>query len=258
VHYIELREEAVKSWEHFISDKIVYAYQVSESLSDARSMVSSEGYLNGRFWIEMNFVLKGERHSIYNAITSCLANHIEGIIDPCEHGSHCGSVGGDSPVLVEVTYLVDPPQGVALKGVPSMVWLKRLNFMEGSLGHASDLLSKSFFGLGIPSLDDRELSPTGNSIEACQSPDGLVQCSPHTVNGITSDQANPGRDVMEFHCDDVLSMFYIILAGDGIGLRWRCGAERIKRSLQSIEVFLRPTNLAVRIGHAGHENSVSV
>jgi hypothetical protein len=250
VHYVELREEAVKFWEHFESNELVYAHEIVKSLSDAGGIVPSEGYLDGRFWIEVNLVLKGKWDSVYKAIINRLSVDIKEI-ETSDYSSHGSSMSGNSSMLIQITDLVQPPQRVTFKGVPSMVWLKRFDLTEGCVGNSGKLALESSTPVMVPIGNDGELSAPRRSAEACQCPDGLIQRSTHTVNGISSDEANPGRNVMEFHGDDVFSMFYIVLAGNGIGLRWRGVTEGIKRSLQGAEVFLRPTNLRIGIGHAG-------
>ena len=153
-------------------------------------------------------------------------------------------------MLVEVTYLVKPPQRVTFKGVPSMIWLKRLNFVEGSIRDTDNLSLESPTPLTVPHFDDRELRTGGDSLETRQSPNGLVQGRSHVVNSISSEEANFGRNIGKLKPCDMPLIFYIVITSEGISLRWRKG---IDFRPESLKVYLRPTNLCVGVSHAWHD-----
>lgn len=251
VHYVELREEAIKSWEHFQSDDLVYLGNAINGLSNT-GFVPAEGYLDGRFWLELQFVLTRERDANYVAIIRCFSDDV-GFANPIEHSAQNGGITRNSSVLVEVTYLVKPPQRVTFKSVPSMVWLKRLNLTDGSVRDTRELPLESVTSFAVPHLDDRKLDvPRGYSPETRQSPHGLVEGRSQTVKDITSDQSNLRRNIVERNLYNVLLMFYVVIAGNGIGLRWRI-AEGQEFPFESFEVRLRPTQLRVGIGQARHK-----
>ena len=157
----ELRKEAQKSWEHHICGKIVYLPQ-SFAIFANRQRVGMpcvslpEIYLKADAWIELQFCLVGERNAHYVAIIESLDAKIKrstlrdravtgleaekvSLRDGRKRNDDFTSVRRNSPVLVEVADSVQPPEGMRLIGVPSMVRLKRFDFVDCLCRNSSDL-----------------------------------------------------------------------------------------------------------------------
>jgi hypothetical protein len=84
----------------------------------------------------------------------------------------------------------------------------------------------------------------------------LVQGGPHIVDSISRDKANLVGSIMQLHPQDMPLIFYVILAGKGIGLRWR-STEGSKFWPKSIKMFLRPTQLRIRAIHTRDNESIN-
>src|ERR1700687_3625273 len=108
-----LLEESRKSWDHIVSDEIVYALDSSEITIDARAEVSKH-YLEGSVWIEVHltFEAHGDAHYIvilmFDERASGKREHID------KFGNV--SVDRDSPVLIDVAKQIQPPKKVTLDG----------------------------------------------------------------------------------------------------------------------------------------------
>lgn len=256
MHYVELREEAIKSGEHFHSNESVYFDQSLKRLSNSRG-ITPESYLNGRIWIECHFVLQGERNADYVAVICGAHNDIVSEFqgDAVDCPAHGNAVGRKPSVLVEVTHLVQPPQRVTFESVSSVIWLKRLDFAKSGIGHAGDLSLEPLASVTVPNFDYRELSFSRDSVQSGQRPYSLIESRTHVVNSVPRDKANFRRDIVELRANDIPFLFFILVFGNGISLRWR--AESADFGIKGIQVILRPTQLRVGIGHAQHGKSIA-
>lgn len=252
MHYWELREESIKSWEHASSNEIVYFDESFEGFSDA-GHITPESYMNGRVWIECHYVFQGKGDVNYVALISGLHDDVfsQRERNTINSPAHLNAVGGKSLVFVEVTEFIKSPEGMAFKSIPSVIRLKRLDFTEGFVRDSFDLAHESFSALAIPLSDNRELRMPRRPLKSSQSPNSLIESSAHVVDGIPSNQTNLLGDVMELHPNDMHLLFFIVLSGNGISLHWR--AEPSDFGIKGIEVILRPTQLRIGIGHARHE-----
>jgi hypothetical protein len=266
VHYEDLREESHKSWQHSVSDEIVYlpeaVFGLNKGIGISDRIAPAEIYRNGDAWVELQFVLVGERGAHYVAIIESLNSDVL----PCSFGKvnqDFPSVGRNPPVLVEVTHSVEPPQGMSFVGCPSVIRLKRFDLSDG--------IVRDILDLGCPPLDvpvglrqmreDRELSAVSGEFrnlerQVRQTPDQLIQGGSHTVERIADDQTRGVRDIVMPEAKDVPLSFQIIITLKGIWLSFR--DEPLKFNIEGVKMYLRPTKFQIGIEESGHiPNNVS-
>lgn len=249
-----LHKEALKSWDHFQTDEIIYLSDAFTGFGDSRS-IPAETYRNGSGWLELQFMLHGERDAYYKAIISrvnseCSASVISGGHER-EISIKNAAIGRNSPVLVEVTHLVQPPQRVIFIGCPSMIWLKRFNFTEGFRGGSDNLLFESLKAINCGHLDNRELCATGNSVKPCEAPDELIKSGAHVVESISDNQTNFRGNIHQMQAEDVSLIFYFVLTNKSVGIRRR--AEGPEFGIQSVKMFLRPTDFQFGLVYSRHD-----
>lgn len=160
--HFDLREESHKSWKHHICNEIVYLPESFPVFADGegvgiQSVSLPEIYLKGNAWIDLQFSLVGERNAHYVAIIESLHTNVERIRrakstlstgfktkdfsarDVRKDNFDFAAISGDSPMLVEVAESIQSPQRVCSVGCPSVVWLKRFDFVDSLRGNSRNL-----------------------------------------------------------------------------------------------------------------------
>ena len=255
MHYAILREEAHKSWQHSVSDEIVYLPEaisvLDESVGIGDGITPAEIYRDGNAWVELQFILVGERGAHYVAIIEALdRNEL-----PRSFGKvnqDFASVGRNPPVLVEVTHSVEPPQRMSFVGCPSVIRLKRFDLSDSIVRDILDLSSPPLdvlVGFGQP-REDGELSTVGGEFwnlerQVRQTPNQLIQGGSHTVKSVANDQTRRVRDIVMLEPKDVPLSFKIIVTLKGIWLSFR--DEPLKFNIESVKMYLRPTEFQIGI-----------
>lgn len=123
-----LLEEARKSWDHGISDKVIYLLQPVKSAHNPL-MGIAKSYINGSSWIDshLTFEIEGNTH---DACLLIMDNEVS------ECGREIGEVkirnraiGGNSAMLVNNAEQIQSSQQMAADccRVLSSVWLKRFD-----------------------------------------------------------------------------------------------------------------------------------
>ncbi len=243
-----LREEARKSWEHIVSDEIVYVGDVVSSEADPGICVS-EGYANGASWVELHLTLGPKRHTHYSAIIERLQlgnSHDRG----GKLEVNKGGVDGNPPVLVDVAYCVEPPQKVVCHGIPSMVRLKRFDDPDGPRWHSPG--SQLQHPL-IPPFLYRKLnrSGRGRGSDLGQAPSQLIESGAKAITAVSNDQWNCARSGHQLDPQEIPLILNIILIGKSIGISLNKSAHLLP---ERVQVFLRPSGLQVGVSQA-HRNS---
>jgi hypothetical protein len=260
VHYAALREEAHKSWQHSVSDEIVYLPEsipiLNQAIGVEDRIALPEIYRNGDAWIELQFVLVGDRNANYVALIERFNGDkfSDGL---GEMGEDFASISGNPPVLVEVTHSVEPPERMRFTGFSSVVWLKRFDLCDGLVGDIPHLALPSFnisegFGRVV---EDRELSSIGGEFrnldrQARQTENQLIQGRAHAVQRISHDQRRRIRNIMMPKAKDVPLICKIIVTLKGIRLSFV--DELPEFDIESLKVHLRPTNFQIGIDYSGH------
>ena len=250
-HYWELYKEAIKSWQYSVSDKVVYVGKSVDGFADPR-LVAAESYNDGIGWIEADFILEGDRHAHYVALIGCFKSDLDFFLggETVKPSLDHGAVRGYPSMFVDVTYLVNPPQRMCFEGISSVIWLKRVDLAYRFGWNPSNASLETLPCFFSPFFDNRPLSAPWNTLNSCQIPDGLVESRSHAVNGITSDQTHLCGDSRQLHPKDVPLMFYIVVAGNGIGVSLRTEFNNLV--IKELKVMLRPFDFGVRVGHARH------
>lgn len=238
-----LLEEARKSWEHALSDKVVYVLQPLKIASDS-FMGIPKGYVDGRYWIESHLTFEIKRDTHHACI---LVKFDERYASPGEVReavvTNC-AVGRNPSMLVNVAEEIQPPEQVALDGcgIPSVIWLKRFDEGCGICGYASGVPSESFV---VSDFENRELSAVriGRG-QFRQSPYKLVQGRTEAVQEVADDQRNLVGNVFDVKAKDVPLIFNIVLFDNSYRFRFAKGAEPIPHV---IKMFLRPDGLQIGV-----------
>lgn len=246
-----LREEAHESWQYTITDEIVYLPDFIGA-DDNTSRNVSEIYLKGDVWVEVEFRLLGQRNTKYTAIIDVFKGDISGT--PRHLEFDMGTIGGNSPMLVEVTHSVQPPQKILLKGCRSVCWLKVSDYGSGICGDIGEAHFESSFGVGIPHLNDRKLDPAtrNNNIQLSQTPDELIEAGAHTVKGIPASEGNTVGNVEQLNCEDVPLIFKIFLSKKSAGIRF---VENPKLSIEYFKMTLRPVQFQIGVSQSGPDHA---
>lgn len=263
MHYITLREEAQKSWQHSLSDEIVY-FPESLSILNQDQALGVDGrialpeiYRNGDAWIELQFVLVNDRNANYVALVERFnGDKFSNALGKVSEDF--ASVSGNPPVLVEITHSVEPPERMRFVGFPSVVRLKRFDLRNGLVGDIPHLAVPPFnistrFGKVV---EDRELSSVRGEIgnldrQTRETENELIQGGSHTVQRISDDQRGRIGNVMMLEAKDVSLICKIIVTVKSIRLSFV--DELLKFNVESLKVYLRPTNFQIGIDHSGHE-----
>ena len=122
---LDLREEARKSWDYVISNKVVSIEQMVDGNGNVVSLpLSAEQYTRSETWTEC--LILGRNDELYCAIIE---------VPSLETGGYRHSKGAmyspnrNSSVLVDIPQMVEPPQRVVTKIIPVVVRLQRLDYI---------------------------------------------------------------------------------------------------------------------------------
>jgi hypothetical protein len=246
-------EEACESWQYAVSDKFVYLSESTEALGNSGD-VPTEIYfkLHGR--IKIQFMLEGDRNAYYEAIICRFGDNVAEISDrqSGEVDHSLTPICRNPPMLVEVTYLVQPPKRVCFIGCPSVIWLKRFDLANGFTGDVNEPIVKRV-QLGSSqdwAVNNRESSTfTRDSLQSSQTPNQLVQGGPHIIDRISSDQANGVGDIKQIKAEDVPLMFKVILSRKSIGIRM---GKSVEFQIKKVKMALCPSKFHLGICCSAH------
>ena len=235
-----------------LDEEFVYLDESSEVLGDTGN-IPTEIYLKCHSCVEIQFALKGDRNAYYKAVVQSRdVHHSTCHFFGCkirESQNGPTPIRRNPPVFVEVTHLVKAPKRVSFVGVPSVVWLKRIN-LANSFGRNS--LQRSFERLPFWLEQDRAINNwesstfSGDGLQSDQTPDQLVQRSPHVVDGICRNQTNLRGNIEKLEAKDVSTIFKVILTAESIGIRI---GEGCNFPAEKFEMALRPSKFRLHIEH---------
>lgn len=155
--FFQFREEARKSWDHVVSDKIVYAAQSLETNLEFGRFADSVHWLSkyhlGNIYIELKIFLFPEGNHYLNSI---LEIPPPGLRDSVDSDMEGGVTHGDDAMLVDIAELIQLPKGMILKRCPTAIWLKKPDFLNGSSGHPTNHLAETFLTSPVRIGMDRE------------------------------------------------------------------------------------------------------
>jgi hypothetical protein len=243
-----LLKEAQKTWQHFVSDKLVHLFQPDKIALDALMGIAKD-YVKGHAWIEAHvwFEAKGRANHACVIIKCAQGNGSLGEIGEPEAGNVF--VRRDPAMLVDVAHAIESPQETAsdiFYGLRSDVWLKRLNDADCPSGHTPRVLSEGAEVLGRSLEQNRELGALGiRGVNLRQRKDELIERRPKTVEEVANDERQYFGNVLHVDTHDVPLSFKVILTRK----TYRIGFdERADAFPQVLKVIFRPSGLQIRIG----------
>lgn len=250
---IDLREESLETWDHCRSNEVVYLSDTMGTLRNSRN-VAAELYRNGDGWVEIQFVLHGQRDAYYMAIIRCDRFHQSaGIVPSGEAGEvkqNLVPINRNTPVLVEVTHLVKPPKRMRFVGCPSVVWLKKFKLTKSFLGQPFRLITKAISAFESIDFENRKLGLFGDTFKSSKCPDQLVERRSHVVEGISDNQRKGFGQIDELHVQDVPLIFNVFLADDGASIRG--SGKGLNFPVESLQMLVRPTQLQLSVRYSWH------
>lgn len=248
-----LREEAHESWKYAVTQELVYSADVVGIDSDSGSSIAKD-YLVSDLWMDVEFTLMGQRDTKYSVIIESLDGFHASVRSRGKKELNFGPIGRDSPVLVEVTHSVQPPEKVFFHGCRSVCWLQVFDNGDRSIGNANKIFLETTKAVTVPILNNRELRPVGNCDgEFSQSPHKLIEGCTHAVKGVPAAQADMVRDIIQINPEDVPLIFKVILTSKSAGIRFM---ENFEVRIESFKVTLRPIQLQIGVRQSGANHSV--
>ena len=240
-----LWEEARKSWDHFISNEIVYAFDPSEVANDTLGSIAKR-YIEGNVWIEVHLTLEssGDHYAIILEADMSSSGAVEFREGKLGHAA----VNGNSSMLVEVAHFVKQPEERTPR-MGSVVRLKAIDSLQCICGHSAGVLPELGLRLTIPDFDDGELGvPMVSPRLIGERPNQLIKCSTKAVEEISNNQGDLVGGVLDFNPQSIESMFLIIFTDEGIRVRFK---ETLQFVPQSLQVYLRPGDFKIGISQRG-------
>ena len=240
-----LIEEARKSWNHAISDKIVYSIEPFESNLNP-SVHIAKNYIEGNVWIECHLTFEAERNRHYVVLLD-FNRGLQTRRKVRKPIMYHRAVNGNSSVLVNIANRVQSPEKTASDccGIRSMVRLKRFDDVACICGHPGSLALKGSPRLFGEFIQDRELSSLRQRrSQLSEIEDQLIQRRSQRVEEVSRNEGNMIGDLLWLNPDSVASILNIILKEKSIGLRFVEGSKLIPHC---VKVFLRPFGLQIGI-----------
>jgi hypothetical protein len=238
-------KEAEKTWQHFVSDKLVYLLQSDKIALDSLMGIAKD-YIEGNAWIEahVTFEVNGRTNHACVIVVSAKGDEFLRKVGKPKAGDVL--IDRNPSVFINVAERVEPPQEIVFDGefgIRSDVWLKRLNDFDCFCGYSP----REVFDLGIiGGVENRELRTPGVVLgDVCKTPDKLIQRRPDAIQEIANDEGKLLGDVLNFDTNNVPLSFKIILTGK----TYRIGFHKSSDAFpQVLKVFFRPSGFQIGIG----------
>jgi len=243
-----LREEAHESWKYAVTEELVYIEDSFGANGDAGRNIAKD-YLEGNLWMDVQFVFLGQRNGKCSVILESFKNYVSAPASGKEK-VNLGTIGGNPPMLVEVTHSVQPPKKIVFHGCQTICWLKVSNNSDGISGDVRELCSKSASSVAVPLLNNRELDARVWDCDSQfrQSPHELVEARTHAVESIPASQADMVGDIIQINPEGMPLIFKVILTTKSAGIRFM---ENPKLSIEQFKVTLRPIQFQVGVCQSG-------
>jgi hypothetical protein len=237
-----LRKEARESWDHTLSDKVIYLSESSHGDLEL-SHVLAKKYLDGDFWFEIHwtFVERGYGEMHFN----CICEVAQVSLPALKREVEVKRVGiaRNRPVFVHAPELIKLPEGVTTKSVSSQVRLKRINLVchcgweESPLDFVRGI---SDFGNGKLNLPLLSLGQGSNA----ESPRQLIEGGTETANEVSQQHGDEFWRNFVLDPNDVDGLLEIVIVDDGIRLRVN---PILDGHFKLIEVKLRPAGFHIYV-----------
>jgi hypothetical protein len=246
--YYALAEEAFKSWQHFIVDKLVYLSEFGGADNNSFAFVSKL-YVEMDRWLELHIWFGGERESHYTAV-----------IRPARYGRKVGrireenlgnvSMKGYAPVFINVPEPMQLPHFRELVSIPTSVWLKRVDDSGCFQGNSLCSLLEKPRPFGIVGVDYRKesLLITSTTRTERELEGKMIQRGSKARNEVAQDESDRCTHRIGPELNDVLGSIKVILRPNSIGLAIQKTPNFV---VEGVQVMLRPINLQAGIVKAG-------
>lgn len=236
-------EEALKSWHHVIANEVVYVDQLFVGNDDPFACVTEINSDLHR-WIKLDLRLGCEGKTNYSVIICptgkrrILGGVAELQIDP-------GGLQGDSPMLVNIPKPMKSPELCQLVSVPCMVWLKRLDYVNGEAGNPPHGTLEQTLSIGVIDADDRKARTVvvRSASTQCESGSEVVEGAPQAGREVPGHECEVYRQRLEVEANHIFASFKIILGRERIGLRIIPIHELPELFFHQAKVMLCPTHL---------------
>lgn len=205
-------EEVGETWQHVVSDETVYFCDVGLGQFELGpgSIDWFPKYKLGRLWFDAHIVFGGERNGEFHCLVKNAAEQ-----------RHIGTGGRDRDVcvteghrrmFVEIAQLVQLPQGVRLEGVPSDVWLQRLDYWDRGGGHVARRRPELFPTLFPRVAVDGKQIPARRypAVDECQLPRQVVKGGAQRIRKLANRDGDSWGRRIQFDANDVQSLFAIV------------------------------------------------
>src|SRR5580700_6050 len=241
-----LREEARKSWDYVISDKIIYLGEPLQRHLEV-SHVLAEKYLNGDVWFEIHWTLvkRDQREMHFNCICEVVQVSLPSMKREVEIKRSAGN--GNRPMFVHVPEFVELPEGVIPIGATTAVRLKQIEFAC----HCGWEKAKEFSAPVVVDLEDGELnapllclSEGSDGRKMSQGPSELIERGTQAANKVPNKHGDEFWSNFVLDPHDVDGLLEIVVVGDGMRIRVN---PILHDYLKRIEVKLRPAGFHVYI-----------
>jgi hypothetical protein len=241
-----LREKARESWDHVVSDKLIYFSEPTHSDLEPPHVLAKD-WLDGNIWFEIHWTMIEINQREMHFLCVCERASVSlPTLEP-EVNTELVSVDRNRPMFVHVPELIKLPEGITTKGVPSAIRLKRIEFDC----HCGWEKTETAPVAAIVNLVNRELDAPliafrenfdGLSVSQC--PRELVEGGSQTANEIADEHGNEFWRRFVLNPNDMEGLLEIVMVGDDVRLRVNPILDgRLKR----LEVKLRPAGFHIYV-----------
>jgi hypothetical protein len=245
-----LREEARESWDHVVSDKIIYfSESVARNLKFPHSF--AEKYIDGSAWFEMHLTAqeKGQRETHFHVIIEVAHVMLPQFDRSGEAEINHVAIHRDGPVLIHRPEFVQLPEGVVPVGIPSEV---RLDAVEDSCHCGWKKVASIGVGTIVILEDEKSniplllLSEDPLGVKVRQRPRQLLQCGSQAAQVVAEENGNNAATRSHVNPKDVEGFLKICVLPNGE--IFRVAQPAIHFNLKRVEVKLRPTGFHLKFG----------
>ena len=248
-----LLEEARKSWDYFVSNKVVYFAETRNRNMKGLAQRYKK-YAKRGFWVELHWFLGNEGQIHHTFIYEALrASNVRNV--------HCA---GNLPTDVRkpdwnyfmfegVTELVEKPQEIVFVGRPSVIRLKLSDPAECLVRNPFSNLKESFlapFSLTPKNREARRIAGSGSSQFPCQ----VIERKAEAVDPLSSKNSNTRRRRLNLESKDITLVPKVFTAGDMVCIE---PIEFVQSFIKSFEVFIRPVGEQIKVIYAEHDSEAT-
>lgn len=243
--YWGTREESRKSWDHIVSNEIVYV-EKSRTSEPKIAFPFAKFYIKGTMWCELQIFLVGQRNAYFKTVIELFNERAR---TSWNNDLHFSRIDRNDHVLVNVGKPVELPEGVFCVGRPSVIRLKRIDCIPDCLNLE---MTEALPELLIGGVENGELNFSGRSPSSNidQLPCQLIQTGPQGIDELAKQHSDAPRYRSELRPADVPSLLRIFFLRDGVSLFTQ---KNLQFPIERIEVFFRPVGFHLSVQKSIHD-----